>query len=195
MKLKQINPALFKLFIPSDELEERGIKAHLLALHSMETHCFFQSIVQEALTEIGCIGDGHFQMDVYIYPTYGIYMMLKRGAIPLQGEFEEDIEQSVSIHIIEQKPIIYEFAEFDDVVQACRITQVKWNLFGALYYCHSHYYLEINESNPEENHPTLMAILLEYGEFSSLRKEYLEEYGNRIGEENVFTIIKKYFIQ
>ena len=195
MKLKQINPALFKLFIPADELEERGINVHLLALHSMETYYFFHDIVQEVLSEVASMWNGRFQMDVYIYPTYGIYIMLKKDVVHEHEEIEEDIEESLSIHIIEQKPTIYEFAEFDDVVQACRIIQKKWKLFGILYFSHSRYYLEIRDPGTETNQSTLMAILLEYSEFSSLSKEYLEEYGNRISKENVLTIIEKYFMK
>ena len=194
MKLKQINQALFKLFIPCDELEERGVNLHTLAVHSMETHGFFHKIVYEALSESGNIIEGCFQMDVYTYPFYGVYILLKRDRFNVNEDMEEDIEGSLSINIMEKNQIIYEFSEFDDVVQACRIIQAKWPLYGILYHRQSSYYLEIEEAVPKIQ-ANLMAILLEYGEFSTLSKEYLEEYGNRICKDNIFTIIKKHFCE
>jgi adapter protein MecA 1/2 len=196
MKLKQINPTLFKLFIPYDELEDRGVNCQVLTSHSVETHSFFYHIIHEVLEECGNLVTGYFQMDVYSYPCYGIYMILKRDAYDLNEDFEEeeeDIEGCLSVNIMKQDQIIYEFAEFDDVVQACRMIKTSWNLKGILYFWRSKYYLEIKEE-ALINQATLMSILLEFGEFSTLSKEYLAEYGNRICKENIITIIKKHFL-
>lgn len=197
MKLKQINPTLFKLFIPYDELEDRGVTCQVLTSHSVETHSFFYHIIQEVLEEYGNLVAGFFQMDVYSYPCYGIYIILKRDAYnlneDLEEEEEEEIEGYLSVNIMKRDQVIYEFAEFDDVVQACRIIKTSWNVKGILYFWKSKYYLEIKEDTLI-NQATLMSILLEFGEFSTLSKEYLSDYGHRISKENIITIIKKYFL-
>jgi adapter protein MecA 1/2 len=192
MKLNQINSTLFKLYIPFDELEERGVNWQVLTSHSLETHSFFCNIVHEVLKEYGTEVSGFFQMDVYTYPCYGIYMILKKDEYNLLEDNEEEIEGCLSIKIVEQDQIIYEFAEFDDVVQACMLIQAEWELKGILYHWQSKYYLEIKEGASIKQ-ATIMAILQEFGEFSSLSKDYLAEYGNRICKDNTFTILKKYF--
>lgn len=193
MKLKQISPALFKLFITCDELEETGVRWQTLTMHSLDTHFFFYKIVHEALLVNGNSVNGTFRIDVYTYPNYGIYIILKIEECNSNENMEVDIENSLSINIQERAQTVYEFADFDDVVQACKIIQGKWNLEGSLYYWQSNYYLEI-KGDSVLNQTTIMAILLEFGEFSTLSKDYLNEYGNRICKDNIITIIKKYFL-
>ena len=196
MKLKQINRTMFKLFISCDELEERRLSLETLSSDSSETYYTLYQIFHEALRENGDLIEGCYQMDVYTYRYYGIYMILKRRdeyKQILDYSLEEDIEESLSINIMEKDQVIYEFADFDDVVQACRTVQDQWHINGILYFWQSKYYLEIKEAASVKQ-PILMAILLEYGEFSTLSKEYLAEYGNRVCEDKAITIIKKYFI-
>lgn len=193
MKLKQISPVLFKLFIPCDELEETGVNWETLSMHSLDTHFFFYKIVHEALMKNGNSVNGTFQIDIYTYPYYGIYIILKIAEGHSPENKELDIEDSLSINIQECDQMIYEFADFDDVVQACKTIQGKWNLEGILYYWQSNYYLEI-KGESRLNQATIMAILLEFSEFSILNKDYLAVYGNRIGEDDIITIIKKYFL-
>ncbi len=193
MKLKQINPTLFKLFISCDELQDRGVNLQALTNHSLETHNFFYLITQEVLIECGNSDNWYFQMDVYSYPCYGIYMILKWDEYSLNEDLDEDIEGCLTINIMEQNQTIYEFEEFDDVVQACNSIKTGWNLKGNLYSWKNKYYLEIKEGALIKQ-ATLMSILLEFGEFSTLSKEVLAEYGKRIGEDNIITIIKKHFV-
>ena len=195
MKLYQINRTMFKLFISCDELEERRVNLETLSSDSYDTFYSLYQIVREALRENGDLIEGCYQMDVYTYPYYGLYMILKRTEYKhnVYDAIEEDVEDSLSINIMAKGQMIYEFTDFDDVVQACRIIQDRWNLNGILYFWQSKYYLEIKETTTV-NQPTLMAILLEYGEFSTITKEYLEDYGHRVCENHAITIIKKYFI-
>ncbi len=192
MKLKQISPVLFKLFIPCDELEETGVNWETLSIHSLDTHFFFYKIVHEALMNNGSSVNGTYQIDIYTYSYYGIYMILNIAEGHSTENMELDIEESLSINIQERDQMIYEFADFDDVVQACKTIQEKWDLVGILYYWQSNYYLEI-KGESRLNQATIMAILLEFSEFSILNKEFLAANGNKIGEDNIITIIKKYF--
>ena len=195
MKLYQINRTMFKLFISCDELEERRVSLETLSSDSSDTYYSLYQIVREALREYGDLIEGCYQMDVYTYPYYGLYMILKRTEYKhnVNDGIEEEVEDSLSINIMAKGQMMYEFADFDDVVQACRIIQDRWNLNGILYFWQSKYYLEIKEATTVHQ-PTLMAILLEYGEFSTITKEYLEDYGHRVCENHAITIIKKYFI-
>ena len=195
MKLYQINRTMFRLFISCDELEERRVNLESLSSDSSDTYYSLYQIVWEALRENGDLIEGCYHMDVYIYPYYGLYMILKRTEYKhdVNDVIEEDVEDSLSINIMAKGQMMYEFADFDDVVQACRIIQDRWNLNGILYFWQSKYYLEIKETTTVHQ-PTLMAILLEYGEFSTITEEYLAEYGQIVCDDHAITIIKKYFI-
>ena len=136
MKLKRINSKNVKVFISQEELEEKKMNPIKMKIQVADSHLFFYRIVIEALEEMEYTIDSNILMDIYSYPGYGIYMMIKTDEDRYASQNEE-MDNTLSIQFVEQDHFIFEFTDFEDVVDACKILYGKWSAAGYLYHLSS----------------------------------------------------------
>ena len=191
MKLKRINSKNVKVFISQEELEEKEMNPIKMKIQVADSHLFFYRIVIEALEEMEYSIDSNILMDIYSYPGYGIYMMIKTDE-DLSASQNEEMDNTLSIRFVEQDHLIFEFTDFEDVVDACKILNGKWSAAGYLYHLNSVYYMKLEEVIEEEA-ASVAAIMLEYGELSSLTEDFLLEKGLSVYHENIIPVMIEYF--
>ncbi|WP_455661250.1 adaptor protein MecA [Pradoshia sp.] len=191
MKLKRINSKNVKVFISHEELEEKEMNPIKVKIQVPDSHLFFYRIVIEALEEMEYSIDSNILMDIYSYPGYGIYMMIKTEEDPSFSESAE-MDNTLSIQFVEQDHFIFEFADFEDVVAACKTLDRKWKVTGYLYHLNATYFLKI-EGVEEGEAASVASILLEYGELSSVTEELLLEKGLRVSHDNIIPVMIEYF--
>ncbi|MGM9931431.1 adaptor protein MecA [Pradoshia sp.] len=191
MKLKRINAKNVKVFVSQEELEEKEMTPIKLKIQVPDSHLFFYRIVIEALEEMEYSIDSNILMDIYSYPGYGIYMMIQTEEDTILSENAE-MDNTLSIQFVEQDHFIFEFADFEDVVEVCKILYGKWKAEGYLYHLDSSYYLKI-ENVMAADMASVASILLEYGELSTLTEELLLEKGLRVYHDNIIPIMMEYF--
>ena len=191
MKLKRINSKNVKVFISQEELEEKEMNPIKMKIQVADSHLFFYRIVIEALEEMEYSIDSNILMDIYSYPGYGIYMMIKTDE-DLSASQNEEVDNTLSIRFVEQDYFIFEFTDFEDVVAACKILNGKWSAAGYLYHLNSAYYMKL-EKVIEEEAASVAAIMLEYGELSSLTEGFLLEKGLRVYHDNIIPVMIEYF--
>lgn len=191
MKLKRINAKNVKVFISQEELEDKEMNPIKLKIQVPDSHLFFYRIVIEALEEMEYSIDSNILMDIYSYPGYGIYMMIKTVEDSIQSQNGE-MDNTLSIQFVEQDHFIFEFVDFEDVVDACKILNRKWKAEGYLYHVDTSYYLKI-EGVMEADKVPIVSILLEYGELSILTEEILLENGVRVYHKNIIPVMMEYF--
>lgn len=191
MKLKRINSKNVKVFISHEELEEKEMNPIKMKIQVTDSHLFFYRIVIEALEEMEYSIDSIILMDIYSYPGYGIYMMIRTIEDVMA---DEDIENdhTLSIHFVEQDHFIIEFVDFEDVVAVCKILDRRWQAIGYLYHLNNAYYLKV-ENVEEEKAASVASILLEYGELSACTENLLLEKGLRVYHDNIIPVMTEYF--
>ena len=191
MKLKRINSKNVKVFISQEELEEKEMNPIKMKIQVADSHLFFYRIVIEALEEMEYSIDSNILMDIYSYPGYGIYMMIKTDE-DLSASQNGEMDNTLSIRFVEQDHFIFEFTDSEDVVDACKILNGKWSAAGYLYHLNSVYYMKLEEVIEEEA-ATVAAIMLEYGELSSLTEDFLLEKGLSVYQDNIIPVMIEYF--
>lgn len=191
MKLKRINSKNVKVFISHEELEEKEMNPIKIKIQVPDSHLFFYRIVIEALEEMEYSIDSNILMDIYSYPGYGIYMMIKTEE---ESDFSEnpEMDNTLSIQFVEQDHFVFEFSDFEDVVAACKILDRKWKAAGFLYHLNSAYFLKI-EGVEEAESASVASILLEYGELSAITENLLLEKGLRVYHDNIIPVMIEYF--
>jgi adapter protein MecA 1/2 len=110
-----------------------------------------------------------------------------------EDEISEEIYE-MEVTLEESDRIVYAFNDFEVLIEAAHVLQGHITEAGKLYNYNDKWVIYLEpEDLDEDKHPTLIAVLAEYGQSTSTTEAVLEEYGKVIIAENAIEVICQHF--
>ncbi|WP_141433361.1 genetic competence negative regulator [Bacillus sp. 03113] len=190
MRLERLNYNKIKIFLTIDDLHERGLTKEDIWKDSLKWHQLFHDMLEEANEEFGVDFQGSVAVEIFSMQAQGMIMIVT---------MEEPEEETLSDGFIEMQvtlekntDILFEFFEFEDVIQAAKQLSCIHYSDGCLYKMNESYFLFIEHlSTGKENQ--IFAILSEFGNPSFLSIHCLQEYGVEIINSEAVKTINHFF--
>lgn len=222
MEMERIDEDTIRVEIEHSDLEERGIKFLDLLGNRKQIENFFYSILDEvdideqfhesdAITfqvlpkgnglELFISKDGPSTEQLDLSTAEGFnrediaqYIQNKITDDNQQTEMD-DIDSYINDVTKRTKEFIFEFENFEDLIGLSNILYLEQGLSNVYYY-NDLYYLELvffTEEMQVEKPERELAIALEFAKYTNVTNSILEEYGNRIMENNALELTRHYF--
>lgn len=192
MRLERLNYNKIKIFLTQDDLLDRGLTKEDLWKDSLKVHQLFHEMMNEASEELGFNVHGPIAVEVYSLQAQGMVIIVtKHNDEEIDEEYSDDyIEMQVKVD--ENNDILYEFADFEDVIALSKALKRFCINGGTLYFYDKRYYLLLDEWQPISlDH--LIAILAEYGISTPITAYRLNEYGQVLMKGDALEQLEKYF--
>jgi len=204
MKIERLSPDKIRIFLTFDDLVERGIQKDDIWREIPKVHELFSEMMDQAYSELGFDATGPLAVEVFALPVQGMVIIVTRGKMSHQqfrgdsdlesydGE-EEVYEMEVTL---EQSDLIsYVFKDFEDLLRATKvISQFVPNNGGTLFSYKDKYYLQLEPHEMEDrDYNTLISVLSEFGDATSVTTSVLEEYGKIIIAEDAVNVLRSHF--
>lgn len=202
MKIERLGQDKIRIFLTYDDLLERGIQKEDMLREPPKLHDLFMELMEQAYTELGFEASGRpLAVEVYAMPAQGMFVVVtrgKRGGDTVDGfGDEDDLDDIFDLDVtMEQSDIImYSFGNFEDVISACKALQLaQLSEGGILFSYNNKWILSIEPSDIEStNFHSIVAILAEYGDATSVTYAMLEEYGKVIMSEDAIHQVCTHF--
>lgn len=191
MRLERLTSDKIKIFLTFDDLQERGISKDEIWLDIPKVHDLFREMISEASEELGFEAEGSVIVEVFALPSQGMVILV---TMTDDEDFFDDsfIELQIAVNVNEK--LIFEFVDFEHIIQLAKRMKMYFIDQGILYYYDEKYYLiiEVNDIYLL-NEETFIALMNEYGTNSTTSKEILQEYGKIIFEKQALRQVNKYF--
>ncbi|MEH6953325.1 MULTISPECIES: genetic competence negative regulator [Neobacillus] len=192
MRLERLTANKIKIFLTSDDLFDRGLSKEDIWKDSIKWNQLFHDMLEEASEEFDVDIQGSVAVEVFSLQAQGMILIITVDETIDDEEILYDgfIEMQVRMEGFDD--LLYEFAEFEDIIGLSkRLSNVK--IFGgSLYAMHNRYYL-LMENLEAENNIKAACVLSEFGNASILSPFVLAEYGKRIIETKAVETILRYF--
>ncbi|MCL1631849.1 genetic competence negative regulator [Sporolactobacillus sp. CPB3-1] len=202
MRLERLNGDRIKIFLTFDDLKERGITKEDMWHDLPRVEKLFRDMMLEADDELGFEASGPIDVEVFSLPAQGMVVIVSKGRTAQESDSEEDLGDEddfiqMQVTLDESQDVLYQFEQLDDVVA---LTETLYHLgvrTGSLYLFEKKYYLRFDEDhlNSTIDLDTLIAILAEYGNTSTITIYRLEEYGKCLMKNNAISDLYQYFIE
>ncbi|MEH7887087.1 adaptor protein MecA [Bacillus sp. JJ1609] len=222
MEIERINENTVKFYISYMDIEERGFDREEIWYNRDRSEELFWEMMDEVHAEEEFAVEGPLWIQVQALEK-GLEVLVTKAQLSKEGhKFElplpndklkdlpvdERIEELLD-HQFNAKDIdddepdfeddlefMLHFQDFEDVITLSKrpgIDKIKTSLYSLSdkYYL----YIEFPEQDfsDEEEIDNMLSVLLEYGLESNVTIHRLEEYGNKIIGEDVFSVIRKHF--
>ncbi|MGA9226059.1 MAG: adaptor protein MecA [Mesobacillus sp.] len=222
MEIERINENTVKFYISYMDIEERGFDREEIWYNRDRSEELFWEMMDEVHAEEEFAVEGPLWIQVQALEK-GLEVLVTKAQLSKEGhKFElplpndklkdlpvdERIEELLD-HQFNSKDIdddepefeddlefMLHFKDFEDVITLSKrpgIDKIKTSLYSLSdkYYL----YIEFPEQDfsDEEEIDNMLSVLLEYGLESNVTIHRLEEYGNKIIGEDVFSVIRKHF--
>ncbi|MDR7238701.1 genetic competence negative regulator [Neobacillus drentensis] len=192
MRLERLTANKIKIFLTSDDLFDRGLSKEDIWKDSIKWNQLFHDMLEEASEEFDVDIQGSVAVEVFSLQAQGMILIITVDETIGDEEILYDgfIEMQVRMEGFDD--LLYEFAEFEDIIGLSkRLSNV--NIFGgSLYAMHNRYYLLMGNLEIENNIKAA-CVLSEFGNASILSPFVLAEYGKRIIETKAVETILRYF--
>ncbi|MCA0990813.1 genetic competence negative regulator [Bacillus hwajinpoensis] len=195
MRLERLAYDKIKIFLTYDDLNERGITKEELWQDVPKVHRLFREMIMEADDELGFKVDGPIAVEVFSLPAQGMVVIVTKGSA--ESDFEDDyndeyIEMQVTLD--ESDEVFYEFRSFEDVIGLSKRLINVGILGGTLYSFQSQFYLKFDEEEfAEYELDSLVALLAEFGNPSTITSYRVMEYGKQIMQSTAIEQLNHYF--
>ncbi len=195
MRLERLAYDKIKIFLTYDDLNERGITKEELWQDVPKVHRLFREMIMEADDELGFKVDGPIAVEVFSLPAQGMVVIVTKGSA--ESDFEDDyndeyIEMQVTLD--ESDEVFYEFRSFEDVIGLSKRLINVGILGGTLYSFQSQFYLKFDEEEfAEYELDSLVALLAEFGNPSTITSYRVMEYGKQIMKSTAIEQLNHYF--
>ncbi|MEH7176706.1 genetic competence negative regulator [Neobacillus vireti] len=193
MRLERLTVNKIKIFLTSDDLNDRGLSKDDIWKDSIKWHQLFHDMLEEASEEFDVDIQGSVAVEIFSLQAQGMIMII---TVEDNSEEEEEVlfdgflEMQVRVEGCEN--LLYQFESFEDIIGLSK-TLFPLNVSGgSLYSYHDCYYLLMNNLDPSMVEK-VAAFFSEYGNPSILSTHVLSEYGNQIIENKAVETILKYF--
>lgn len=195
MRVERLGGDQVRFFLTLDDLRDRGIQKEDLWKDLPKMNELFNEMLEHAYQELGFEVSGHVVVEVFALPAQGMVVVVTRGRTPQSDQ--EDLEcaelYELEVTMEESDQIVFRFADLEDLIQAAIRMKPFVTQGGQVYAFRNHYFLIFDEEAVEDHLESVIAILLEYGDPSTITETYLQEYGKTIWKENAIAQIIHYF--
>lgn len=192
MRLERLNYNKIKIFLTLDDLNDRGLTKEDVWKDSLKWHQLFHEMLEEASDEFGVDIQGSVAVEIFSMQSQGMVMIVTMEEQMDDEELLEDgfIEMQVTVEGSED--ILFEFQDFEDVIQmATELNRVQIEE-GSLYCYKEKYYYHVTDIAAEDIH-RVIAILAEYGDSAFTSIHVIQEYGKVLIESQAVKELVKYF--
>jgi adapter protein MecA 1/2 len=163
-----------------------------------KVHELFSEMMDQAYSELGFDATGPLAVEVFAMPAQGMVVIVTRGKMDLHRPIDdlEDADEIYEMEVtLEQSDLIsYAFHDFEDLLSVCKVLNPLLPEGGTLFSYKSKWILQIEPTEmEEERYHTIIAILSEYGEATSVTRAVLEEYGQIVISDDAVKVLCSHF--
>jgi adapter protein MecA 1/2 len=200
MKIERLSPDKIRIFLTFDDLSERGIQKEDMWQEIPKVHDLFTDMMDQAYNEVGFDATGPLAVEVFASPAQGMVVIVTRGKYDhhqytshTEDEILEDVYE-MEVTLEESDTIVFAFNDFEVLIEAAHVLRGNITEAGKLYKYNDKWVLYLEPDDLEEDkHPSLIAVLAEFGESVSTTEAVLEEYGKVIIPEDAIKVICYHF--
>lgn len=198
MRVERLSQDKIRIFLTFDDLHERGIEKEDIWRDIPKVHDLFNDMMEHAYEELGFEVIGPVAVEVFALPAQGMVVIVTRGKSQASflddNEYDDDIYE-MEVTLEESDDVIYYFQDFENLLDACRRVRPVLSEGGKIYRYNERYYIVLDELNIENQslYHTVIALLSEYGEASTVTKYVLAEYGKQVIGENAIEQLCEHF--
>lgn len=206
MRLERLNGDRIKIFLTFDDLKERGITKEDMWHDLPRVEQLFRDMMLEADDELGFEANGPIDVEVFSLPAQGMVVIVSKGRAVDDSDGSRDFDDEddddddfiqMQVTLDESRDVLYQFEQFDDVIALSKTLHDLGVINGSLYLFENKYYLYFDEEKLDSavDLETLVAILAEFGDTSTITIHRLAEYGKCLIEGEAIALIYRYFIK
>lgn len=196
MRVERLEGDKIRFFLTLDDLMDRGIEKEDMWRDIPKVHELFNDMMEHAYHELGFEVVGPIAVEVFALPAQGMVVIVSRSRSQrVEGrdlENDEDVYE-LEVTMEETDDIIFRFTDFEYLVQAGIRIQSLIVQGGQVCSYQGSYYLVFGEDLITVCLDTLVAILSEFGEVTTVTRPILEEYGNVIWSKDAIVQLIRFF--
>ncbi len=195
MRVERLGGDKVRFFLTLDDLMDRGIEKEDMWRDIPKVHELFNDMMEHAYQELGFEIAGPLAVEVFALPAQGMVVVVTRGRVPKAetDDYDSSDVYELEVTMEESDRIAFRFSDFEDLVQAALRLEPLVKQAGQVFVYKNVYYLLFGEELPTDHLEGIIAILLEFGEPSTMTDVFLMEYGKVIWNENAVEEIIRYF--
>lgn len=197
MRVESLGEDKVRFFLTLDDLVDRGIEKEDMWHDIPKVHELFNDMMEQAYQELGFEVAGPVAVEVFALPAQGMVVVVTRGRTPKVEDHEgfgseEDVYE-LEVTMEETDEIIFRFTDIEYLIQAAVRVQSMVKQGGRVYVYQGKYYLVFTDDLEAAHVESLIAVLSEFGEASTVTDAVLQEYGKMIWAQNAIQQIVNYF--
>lgn len=199
MRVERLSQDKVRIFLTFDDLHERGIEKEDIWRDIPKVHDLFNDMMEQAYQELGFEIMGPVAVEVFALPAQGMVVIVTRGksqtSVEDDAEYDDDDIYEMEVTLEESDDIIYYFHDFEHLLEACQRASSVLQEGGKVYRYNDKYYLVLDELEVENQqlYHTIIALLSEYGEASTVTKYVLDEYGKPVVKQDAIKVLCQHF--
>ena len=190
MRLERLNYNKIKIFITLDDLFDRGLTKDDIWKDSIKWHQLFHDMLNEASETFDVEIQGSVAVEIFSMQAQGMVMIVTMDE--QEEEIFDDNFIDMQVTMEGNVEILFEFEEFEHVIQLAKQLSFIGFLGGKLYARNNLYYLLI-DNVCQDTQTQIAAIMAEYGNPSFISIHILNEYGKLVIDEYAVNKILTYF--
>ncbi|PTX59874.1 adapter protein MecA 1/2 [Melghirimyces profundicolus] len=196
MRVERLSRDKIRFYLSMDDLMERGIEKEDMWRDIPKVHELFNDMMDQAYQELGFEISGPVAVEVFALPAQGMVVVVTRGRTPSPSDLDEldgDDMYELEVTLEESDQVIFQFQDFEYLVQAARDVQPLMGNAGRVYAYRDRYFLVLDTDMETETLQQGIAVLSEFGEASTVTEHVLQEYGKTIWDQEAVGEIIRYF--
>ncbi|WP_172250410.1 genetic competence negative regulator [Saccharibacillus deserti] len=199
MKIERLSPDKIRIFLTSDDLNERGIQREDMWQEIPRVHELFTEMMDQAYTELGFDATGPLAVEVFALPAQGMIVVVTKGKYdPLHSDTgDEEMPDEVyemEVTMEASDTIVYSFQDIEPLIEAAHVLQDRVPEAGSLYHYNNAWFLHFSAEDLEDSqHDSLVAVLAEFGTSSTITTSVLQEYGKTVMADRAIAQICTHF--
>ncbi len=199
MRMERLSQDKIRIFLTFDDLSERGIQKEDMWREIPKVHELFSEMMDQAYNELGFDASGPLAVEVFAMPAQGMVVIVTRGKLDRDAESssEEELEEEVyemEVTLEQSEAIIYRFRDIEDAIGAAKTLNHHLTDEGRMYRYQNQWVLCFDPAGLETaGYNSLIAVLAEYGEATSVTPAVLEEYGQLVIASNAVKVLAEHF--
>jgi adapter protein MecA 1/2 len=198
MKIERLSQDKIRIFLTFDDLMERGIHKDDMWREIPKVHELFSEMMDQAYSELGFDASGPLAVEVFALPAQGMVVIVTRGNMKTKSDFLEDEEDEdvyeMEVTLEETDLISYAFHDLEHLISAAKLLNNHLPEGGKLYTYKNKYILQIDPVEMQDQpYHSLIAILSEYGDATSVTTAVLEDYGKVVIAEDAIRVLCTHF--
>jgi adapter protein MecA 1/2 len=170
---------------------ERGLTKEDIWKDSLKWHQLFHDMLEEASDEFGVKIEGSVAVEIFSMHAQGMIMIVTMEEEEDQSLHDGFIDMAVMANNTDE--ILFEFNDFEDVIQLSRQLQNLNVRGGSLYSFEQKYFLSFKEDALRQS-DSMIAVLSEFGDISLRSIHWLEEYGQNVMSGNAIETVIEHFV-